>query len=99
MLSNDSEVAANQREKHQPIFQHYQNHTGASSPRSHAINFAELGWLPQQLHQLDLPFTEQRWKKTIKSLPSQKSPGPDGYIGIFFKVRWNIIKSDIMAAL
>jgi hypothetical protein len=28
-----------------------------------------------------------------------KSPGPDGYIGIFFKTYWNIIKDDIMAAL
>jgi hypothetical protein len=37
--------------------------------------------------------------KIIKSMHKHKSPGPDGYIGIFFKTYWNIIKDDIMAAL
>jgi hypothetical protein len=88
-----------QSDKHQLIFQHFQNHIGSCPPRSLGINFTEPGWLPQQLHHLELPFTEQEVDKTIKSLPKQKSPGPNGYIGIFFKTCWNIIKDDIMAAL
>jgi hypothetical protein len=99
LLTNGSEVATTQSDKHQLIFQHFQNHIGSCPPRSLGINFTELGWLPQQLHHLELPFTEQEVDKTIKSLPKQKSPGPNGYIGIFFKTCWNIIKDDIMAAL
>jgi hypothetical protein len=73
LLSNGSETATSQADKHQMIFQHFQNHIGTCSPRSHGTNFAELGWLPQQLNHLDLPFTQQEVEKTIKSLPKQKS--------------------------
>jgi hypothetical protein len=30
---------------------------------------------------------------------SEKAPGPDGYIGAFYKVCWDIIKSDVIAAI
>jgi hypothetical protein len=35
---------------------------------------------------------------TIKDLPSEKAPGPDGFIGVFFKSARNIIKQDLLAA-
>lgn len=31
--------------------------------------------------------------------PSEKAPGPDGYIGGFFKMAWDIIKHDLVAAV
>lgn len=44
-------------------------------------------------------FTEEEVWETIKTLPSDKTPGPDGYTGRFYNVCWHIIKVDLMAAL
>jgi hypothetical protein len=48
---------------------------------------------------LDLPFTEEEVWNTIKQMPSDKAPGPDGYTSRFYKTCWPIIKNDIMAAI
>jgi len=50
------------------------------------------------LTELETPFSEQEVWKTINLLPSDKAPGPDGFTGKFYKVCWQIIKVDIMAA-
>jgi hypothetical protein len=42
---------------------------------------------------LDAPFTEDVWV-TIKDMPLDKAPGPDGFTGRFNKSCWNIIKGD-----
>lgn len=38
-------------------------------------------------------------EKTIKSMPMDKAPGPDGFTGRFFATCWSIIKWDLMRAL
>jgi hypothetical protein len=37
--------------------------------------------------------------ETVKLLPSDKAPGPNGFTGGFYKACWSIIKVDIMAAV
>lgn len=32
-------------------------------------------------------------------MPGEKAPGPDGYIGIFYKSVWELIKHDVLAAI
>jgi hypothetical protein len=44
-------------------------------------------------------FDEQEIKEVVFPLPSVKAPGPDGFIGAFFKACWYIIKEDIVAAI
>lgn len=51
------------------------------------------------LADLDLPFTDNEVWETIKQLPSDKAPGPDGFTGRFYKSCWAIIKDDVMAAI
>ena len=46
-----------------------------------------------------MPFTEEEVEHTIKMLPAEKAPGPDGFTGIFYKKCWQTIKDDIMAAM
>jgi hypothetical protein len=44
------------------------------------------------------PLSEEVWA-TIKCLPSDKAPGPDGFTGRFCKSCWSIIKNEVMAAM
>jgi hypothetical protein len=48
---------------------------------------------------LDLAFLEKEVWETVKLLPSDMVPGPDGFTGGFYKACWSIIKVDIMAAV
>ena len=41
----------------------------------------------------------QELLQTIKALPAEKAPGPDGFIGIFYKKCWEIIRHDLYEAL
>jgi hypothetical protein len=44
-------------------------------------------------------FSEEEVWQTIRSLPSDKAPGRDGFTGNFYKACWTIIKTDVMAAI
>jgi hypothetical protein len=48
---------------------------------------------------LEAPFTDQEITDLIKALPASRSPGPDGFIGIFYKNCWEIIKVNLIKAL
>ena len=65
------------------------NMIGSSMDREATINLTDL----------EAPFTEEEVWKTIKSLPSDKTPGPDGFTGKFYQVCWPIIKPEIMTAI
>lgn len=32
-------------------------------------------------------------------MPAKKAPGPDGFIGVFFRAAWDVIKADLLAAV
>ena len=55
--------------------------------------------VPYDLNALDAPFSDNGVLETIKTLPSDKFPGPDGFTGRFNKACWPIIKADLLAAL
>ena len=35
----------------------------------------------------------------IQEIAPEKAPGPDGFIGSFYKASWNVIKGDVLAAV
>lgn len=56
----------------------------------------------QQTHDLmdlDAPISEDEVWGTIKNMPLDKSPGPDGFTGRFYRTCWSIIKQDVMAVI
>ena len=35
----------------------------------------------------------------MQEIAPDKAPGPDGFIGVFYKISWDVIKEDILAAV
>lgn len=46
------------------------------------------------LELLDAPFSQEEIDNIIKTLPNDKSPGPDGFSNEFLKKSWSVIKQD-----
>jgi hypothetical protein len=69
---------------------------GSCLIREHTIDLSALGVPTHDLSAFDSPFSEKEVWNTIKQLPSNKAPGPDGFTGAFYKSCWPIIKQDAM---
>jgi hypothetical protein len=50
-------------------------------------------------HGLDEVFIELEIKRDVDELPSEKSHGPDSFTCAFYRMCWEIIKADIIAAM
>ena len=48
---------------------------------------------------LEEQFTEEEVLAVVQDIVTDKAPGPDGYIGAFFKASWQTIKLDLLAAI
>jgi hypothetical protein len=67
--------------------------------RQFTLNLSDFHRMAIDLSALKSPFSELEVQQTIANLPDDKSPGPDGFTGCFYKTCWNIIKFDLMLAL
>jgi hypothetical protein len=76
----------------------YTNLIGSEGERQRTIDLAALDIPTFELASLDAPILEEEVWSTIKSLPSDKAPGPDGFTDRFYKSYWPVIKVDIVAA-
>jgi hypothetical protein len=72
---------------------------GTIDNREHSLDLGAIGLLRFDLDDLGEIFSEAEVWETIKEMPSNRAPGPNGFIGAFCKRAWPIIKGDVMAAL
>ena len=73
-------------EKEQNVFNFHSNLLEECLDREHAVNLEELNMPRSDLAELYAPFTEEEVWKTIRSLPSDKASGPDGFTGKFYNI-------------
>ena len=92
-------MVVSQEEKQAAVLDLYENVLGKAEERDFSIDLEELGVQQHELSLLDDPFSEEEVWATIKDLPLDKAPGPDGFTGRFYKTCWSIIKGDLLMAL
>jgi hypothetical protein len=92
-------LAISQQQKEEVVFNHFINLLCQTQVRIASLNWNNLGYVQQDLSELEDPFAPEEIKQTIMSLPSEKTPSPDDFIGLFYKKCWTIIQDDLIAAL
>jgi hypothetical protein len=88
-----------QAEMEAAIFNHFESVFGQPGPGAYTLDFGAIGVHPVDLSVLDLPFTEDEVQATMRDMPSDRAPGPDGLTGTFYKSAWSVIKNDVVDAL
>jgi hypothetical protein len=67
---------------------------GSSDSSDNVFDLSSLISLQEDLHWLEEPFTKQEIDSIVVALPTDKSPGPDGFNTNFLKKCWPIISQD-----
>ena len=67
------------------MYRFYNDLLGTRVERTQSIDWNNLQLCRIEDNDLDMPFTEEEVEHTIKMLPVEKAPGPDGFTGIFYK--------------
>lgn len=57
-----------------------------------------MGLSRLELSHLEDAFTEEEVHGVVLQLATEKASGPDGFIGLFLKINWGLIKEDVMKA-
>jgi hypothetical protein len=80
----DSMVCTSHEDKARIVDDFYIKLLGRIADRAHSIDLQALGMSSHDLADLDAPFSEKEVWGTIKKLPSDKAPGPDGFTDGFY---------------
>lgn len=72
----------------------YKERLGTINPVSMPPDLEELIREVPNLDLLEVPFTQEEIDNMVKSLASDKTPGPDGFNNSFLKKCWPIIAQD-----
>jgi mannosylglycoprotein endo-beta-mannosidase len=92
-------IFTDQSEKEESFFQSYSALLGEVRNRVSTVDLDNLGFQRFELDDLEAMFTTEEVWKVIRDMPSERAPGPDGFIGLFYQKAWGVIRNDIMATI
>ena len=72
----------------------YKNRMGLSEGIDMQFQLNDLFEVVPGLDSITVPFSREEMDLVVKQMPPDKSPGPDGFNGLFLKKCWPIIKED-----
>jgi hypothetical protein len=72
---------------------------GKIQNRDHGLNLDALNIQTTDLQDFESIFTEEEVWSVIKEMPTDRAPGPDGFISAFYQRAWPVIKDDVMRGL
>ena len=98
-LHEDGRILRSHGDKEGCLLNHFARIFGTPPVRDETLNWEALGLPLVNLDHLEVEFSEEEIHAVVKELKSDKAPGPDGFIGIFYKSCWGIIKEDLKAAI
>ena len=79
-------------------FDHFSEVLGTTVERDITLDLHSLRVPQFDLLELDAPFTEEEIWNAVKSMPTGKAPGPDGFTSEFLVACWDMIKHDFCEA-
>jgi hypothetical protein len=92
-------TTVDQERKKEAIWKHFNDLIGTYKPSSSSINLSILQFPVIDMQSLSNPILESEVRETILELHPEKAPGPDGFTGLFYRLGWDTIKSDVMKAI
>ncbi|KAM0881027.1 hypothetical protein ACQ4PT_033198 [Festuca glaucescens] len=78
-------LVVDQVEKEQLATSYFLQLLGTAQPRDHDLDLGALGLPAVDLSALDAHFSEEEAWATIRAMPANRSPGPDGFTWDFFQ--------------
>ncbi|XP_062099916.1 uncharacterized protein LOC133805776 [Humulus lupulus] len=102
-MNDEGQIIDNYAEVVEHFYNHFKGFLGKSSTATSQVDqdYFQKGPVLTLEQQLDLikPFTKKDVKKSLFSIPSIKSLGPDGYGSRFYKALWKDIGEEISEAI
>lgn len=90
----DGSQATEHHEKAGLLWESFRQRLGISVPINPEFDFSQFFSPFEGLSGLSAPFTHEEIDKVVAHMPSDKSPGPDGFSGLFLKICWPVVKYD-----
>jgi hypothetical protein len=72
-------LVTSQEEKQNVLLEFYEGLIGTALPRTSTLSLEQFHIQNMDLAEMDIPITEDEVWDTIKTLPADRAPGPDGY--------------------
>jgi hypothetical protein len=78
-LMSGEHLVTSQEEKQNVLLEFYEGLIGTTLPRTSTLSLEQFHIQNMDLAEMDSPITEDEVWDTIKTLPADRAPGPDGY--------------------